>query len=76
MFFGYVQVLLLQHAVEALWLNIKDLLEETNTAEVRQLTLEFITALVSGQVCVVHVLVCGCVTREESYNDILYSWFF
>jgi len=39
-----------QHAVEALWLTIKDLLEEPNSAEVRQLTLEFITALVSGQV--------------------------
>lgn len=39
-----------QHAVEALWLTIKDLLEESNPTEVRQLALEFITALVSGQV--------------------------
>lgn len=48
----YRYYVLLQHAVEALWLTIKDLLEESKPAEVRQLTLEFIAALVSGQVCV------------------------
>ena len=53
-----------QHAVEALWLTIKDLLDESNSAEVRQLALEFITVLVSGQVCKQTGLNCRYIIKQ------------
>ncbi|CAB4012447.1 tuberin-like, partial [Paramuricea clavata] len=38
-----------EHAVEALWLAVKDLLQPENPADVRHITLQFLTSLVTGQ---------------------------
>ena len=43
--------LILQHAVESIWLTIKDLIEPSQPAEVRQFTLTFLRNLIFGQVC-------------------------
>ena len=40
---------LLQYAVQALWLAVKDLLEPTQYVEARHLVLHFLRALVGGQ---------------------------
>ena len=44
--------MILQHAVEAFWLAVKDLLHQENPADVRHITLQFLTSLVTGQVSI------------------------
>lgn len=34
-----------------MWEAVKDLLNEENTVDIRHVTLQFLTALVTGQVC-------------------------
>ena len=40
----------LQHAIEAAWDAVKDLLNPSNPTEARHLTLQFLTVMISGQV--------------------------
>ena len=47
----------LQHAIEAAWDAVKDLLNPSNPTEARHLTLQFLTVMISGQV---HVLMVYC----------------
>jgi len=45
-----VSVLFLQHAVESIWLAVKDLIDPAQPTDVRQFTLTFLRNLIFGQV--------------------------
>ena len=51
----FMVLMVLQHAIEAAWDAVKDLLNPSNPTEARHLTLQFLTVMISGQVLVLMV---------------------